>query len=255
MGEVHQFALLGVVFFPVTADRKHDPRRLVDGDDVGPRYAVGIGEGLRQVDVHVHLQERATGVVLVSLLLTSQLGVLLLDVRQVFLGIRQLDVAVEAHNLQLTDLVVRFLHHMREARADAEVRGTIRHHEVLSGDENRRRTLQNGVIIGLFEGRTRQRQPEQHQLQLVAILGHLLSDEVVHLVLDAVGLICLLRRQFTHDFSADRPAGGHQLAHCLRLEPHHGLCQHRVVHPGGPCPRLRAVLDLHTQQIKAGDVG
>ena len=99
MGEVHQFALLGVVFFPVTADRKHDPRRLVDGDDVGPRYAVGIGEGLWQVDVHVHLQERATGVVLVSLLLTSQLGVLLLDVRQVFLGIRQLDVAVEAHNL------------------------------------------------------------------------------------------------------------------------------------------------------------
>ena len=128
MREVHQLALLLVVFLPITADGEDSLRGLVDGDDVGPGKPVLILEGLRQVDVHVHLEQHAARVVFESLGVASQLVVLFLDVGQVFLGCGQLDVAVEPDDLQLTDLVVGLLHHMREPRADPQVRRAIRDH-------------------------------------------------------------------------------------------------------------------------------
>ena len=151
MREVHQFALLGVVFLPVTADGEDNLRGLVDGNDVGTCYTFLVRERLRQVDVHVHLEDSAPRVVLISLRVASELVVLLLDVSEVFLGCGQLDVAVEPNDLQLPDLIVGLLHHMREPRADTQVRRAVRDHEVLSGHKDGDGNLVDGVVVCLLE--------------------------------------------------------------------------------------------------------
>ena len=69
----------------------------------------------------MHLKQRAPRVVIVWYIFASQLVVLFLDVRQVFLRVGQIDVPVELDHLQLTNLVLRLLHHVRIAWADSQV--------------------------------------------------------------------------------------------------------------------------------------
>ena len=87
------------------------------------------------------------------------------------------------------------------------------------------------------------------------ILRHDVGELVVHIRLHALGGVTRLGRLFTDDLRPHRALCRERLHHGLSLELDQSFRQKRVVHPAGTGPRLGAVLDLHTQQLKAVDVG
>ena len=253
--EVHHLPLASVIFLPVVSDRQNRARTFVDGNDVGSSYPVLIIVGRGQVDIDVHLKDCTSVIVVRRRVFARHLVIFLFNIRDILLRCGQLHIAVEAYNLQREDLVLGLLHHVRVARRGLQVRRTVGHDEVFGGHEHRHRTLKDRIVVDFLERRASQRQAKQHLFKLVPILRHFFGDDVVELILYALGLLGFLRRQLPGNFCTYRARRGVELAHSLCLEPHHGLGQHGVEHTRRTFPRLRAVLDAHTQQVQTLDIG
>ena len=84
-----------------------------------------------------------------------------------------------------------------------------------------------------------------------AILDHHVGQLVIHVFLDACSGVLLLCGLFADNLRTHRPLGWERLTHSLGLELDDSLSQQWVMHTTCAGPRLRAVLDLHTQQLKA----
>ena len=203
----------------------------------------------------MHLKDSPSVIVVGRRVFTRHLVVFLFDIGDFFLRFGQFHIAVEPYDLQCEDLVLGLLHHMRVARRCLQVRRTVRHDEVFGGHEYRHRTLKDRIVVDFLERRARQRQAEQHLFELVPILGHLFGDDVVELILNALGLLGLLGRQFPDDLCTYRARCRVELAHGLCLEPHNSFRQHGVEHTRRTSPRLGPVLDAHTQQVQTFNIG
>ena len=153
----------------------------------------------------MHLKDRVPIIILDGRLFPVQFVVLVLNVGHVRLRRGEFDLPVETCHLKFQDLVLGLLHHMCVAGARHQIGRAIGDHEVFGRHEHGAWALHDRVEVDLLEGRACKRKLEQKLFEFVAVLGHLLCDEVVHLRLNTLRLFGLLRGQFAHDLGSDRP--------------------------------------------------
>ena len=243
-------ALELIVGLPVAPDGKDLVRALLKRNDIGEgNTLVVIIPELVVLDDEIDLHLQQLVAVVGRGTEAEALRNLLLNLVECAVRLSKLHVTVEAITLKLFKLIGRLAHHVGHTLSSLKVRGSVGHHNVVSGHEHRHLTAQRRVVIDLLERVTRKTQAPQHPLVLGPILRHDVGQLVVHVILDAACSVALLRRLFTDDLRPHRPLGRERLHHGLSLELDDRLSEKRVIHTTGTRPRLGAVLDLHPQQF------
>ena len=181
-------------------------------DACGLAIVVQVFKAL-EVQVNVALQQDVAVVVQITEAGLFVLG--LLNVGLLACGVAQLDVTVKARLLELDDVVLGLAHDVCQAVASVHVCGAIRQDDVLCGHKHRHLTPQIGVVVHLLERRACGWQRPQHALVLWPELFHHVRQLVVHVGLNALSSLLLLRGLFADDFRAHRPLGGERLRDCL----------------------------------------
>ena len=250
--EVIALLLQLVVRVPVAPDSQDGLRRFLDGDHVGDsnlvlRLVLGILV-IWEHEVNVHLQQFVAVVTRRAEAHFLRDG--LLNLIEAIDRVIHLDFAVEAFCLQLLEFIRRFTHHVSDALCRLKVGRAVRHHHILGGDIHSRLAAKARIVVDLLEGVARQAQTPQHPLVLGPILRHDVGELVVHIRLHALGGVTGFGGLFTDDLRPHRALGRERLHHGLSLELDQSFRQERVVHTAGTGPRLGAILDLHTQQLK-----
>ena len=134
---------------------------------------------------------------------TRHLVVFFLNVVPLGSRCRKIEIAVEAGKHESVKLILGLLHPVRIAFGTLQVGGPVIDNEILHGNEHRYRNLADRIVIDFLECRACQCQTKQKHLHLVSVFRHYLGHEVIHLRLDALGLIHDLSRHGTYDFCPD----------------------------------------------------
>ena len=140
---------------------------------------------------------------------------------------------------------------MRDTLRRLDVRRPVGHNDIFRRNKDRDLPREVGVVIDLLEGVTREAQAPQHPLMLRPVLDHLVGQLVVHVRSDTNGGLFLLWRFLTDNLGLYRTSSRERAHHGLGLELHQCFGQQRVVDSTRSRPRLGAVLDLQTKQLKA----
>ena len=135
----------------------------------------------------------------------------LLNVGLFACGVAQLDVTVKARLLELDDVVLGLAHDVCQAVASVHISRAVRQDDVFCGHKHRHLTPQIGVVVHLLERRACGWQRPQHALVLWPELFHHVCQLVVHVGLDTLRSLLLLRGLFTQNLRAHRPLGGERL--------------------------------------------
>ena len=123
-----------------------------------------------QIKVDVHLQQLIPVVHRGGQ--SSLFVLLLLNLVHCTYRVAKIDVAVEASNLELSQLVLGFTHAVGNPLCIFKVLRTVGHDDVFSRDEHRRLAVKAGVKVDFLERIARQTQADQHALMLGAVLAH-----------------------------------------------------------------------------------
>ena len=254
MNEVLTFCMCLIIWLPVTTNGQHVAGPFLNSHDVRQGDACLVTVLILvlvslEVKVHVHLKQLKA--VVRGGAEAHLLGNLLLNLVERVLRCAQVNVAVEPRHLQLAQLVLGLAHHVGNPWSRLQVTRAVWHYDVFSRDKVRHLTVHAGVEVHLLERIARQAQAPQHALVLRAVFLHHVRQLVVHVILDTQCGLFLGRGLFANDLGLDWTSGWKRGHHGLGLKLHQRLRQHGVVHAACAFPRLRALFDLHAQQLKA----